>query len=120
MITSGWKWRMTQTTSARIVSWPQMRQRLLGTLRVAEVDGAREELLAAVDAPRGQQLLRADDAEQLALLVAEEVLSAVAARHREIAGAHEPVVAEPGDERGVLVVGMRGDVERAADDGELL
>ena len=96
------------------------RQRLLGVLREAEVDGAREELLRAVDAPRGEQLLRADDAEELALLVADQVLSAVAAREREVAGAIQPLVAEVGEQRGVLVVGMRGDVERAADDGEFL
>src|SRR5205085_3487404 len=42
-------------------------QRLLRVLRIAEVDGAREGLLASVDAPRRQELLREDDAEELAL-----------------------------------------------------
>ena len=118
MITSGWKRRMFQTTSARIEIVIPDGQRLLRTFGKSEVEGAREELFAAVGAPRGQQLLRADDAEQLAFLVAEEVLSAVAARHRQVAGAIQPLVAEVGDEGGVLIVGMRGDIERAADDGE--
>ncbi len=96
------------------------RQRLLRVLGVAEVDGAGEGLLAAVDAPRRQELLRADHAEELALLVADQVLAAVAARHREVRRAQEALVAEVGDQRGVLVVGMRGDVHDAADDGELL
>src|ERR1700693_4440610 len=62
-------------------------ERFLRRLRVAEVDGPCEVLLASVDAPRGEKLLRAEDAEQLALFVADEVLSAVAARHRQVAGA---------------------------------
>ena len=54
------------------------RQRLLGAFGEAEVDGACEVLFAPVDAAGGEELLRADDAEELALLVAEEVLPAVA------------------------------------------
>jgi len=42
------------------------------------------------------------------LLVADEVLSAVAAGHRQVAGAQQPLVREIGDECGVLVVRMRG------------
>ena len=95
-------------------------QRFIGTLRVAEVDGAREELFAPVDAPRGQQLLCADDAEELALFIAEKILAAVAPRHGKIRSAHEAIVGEPGVERGVFVVGMRRDLQRAADDGEFL
>ncbi len=75
---SGRNVRITRTTSARIVSSSQMRERLLGRLRVAEVDRAGEELLAAVDAPRREQLMRADDAERFPLLGADEVLAAVA------------------------------------------
>ena len=36
------------------------------------------------------------------------------------AGAHLPPLGEPGEQRGVLVVGVRADVEHAAHDGELL
>src|SRR5262249_24796502 len=90
-------------------------QRLFGVFRIAEVDGAREVLFAAVDAPRGEQLLRADHAEELALLVADEVLPTVAARHGQVAGAEEASVGDVRDEGGVLVVGMRGNVERAAE-----
>ena len=57
-----------------------------GGLREAEVVRAREELMRPVDAPRGEQLFRANHAERLAELVADEVLSAVAAREREIRG----------------------------------
>ena len=49
-------------------------QRFLRTFGESEVEGAGEELFAAIGAPRGQQLLRADHAEQFAFLVAEEVL----------------------------------------------
>ncbi len=57
-------------------------QRLGRILRISEIDRAREELFAAVDAARSEKLLRAEDAEELAFFVADEVLSAVAARHR--------------------------------------
>src|SRR5262249_35585067 len=63
----------------RVVS-PDL-QRLGRILREAEVDGPREELLAAVDAPGIEELLRPEDAEELGFFVADEVLSAVAARH---------------------------------------
>ena len=94
-------------------------QRLLRTFRKSEVESAGEELFAAVGAARGQQLLRADDAEQFAFFVAEQILAAVAAGHRQVAGAIQALVAEIGDEGGVFIIGMRGHIERAADDGEL-
>src|SRR5207253_10078745 len=70
-------------------------ERFFRRLRVAEVESAREVLFAAVDASRCEQLLRANHTEQFALLVSEQVLSAVAARHREVSGAIEPVVRKP-------------------------
>jgi len=91
-------------------------QRLVRTLREAEIERAREELFAAVDAARVEQLLRAEDAEELAFFVADEVLSAVAARHRQVGGAQQALVREVGDQRGVVVVGMRGDVHCASED----
>ena len=94
-------------------------QRLLGALRVAEVARAGEELLGAVDAARGQQLLRADEAERRPLLGADQVLAAVAAREREVGRAHLRAVGEVGEQRRVLVVGVGGDVEHAADDAQL-
>ena len=67
---------------------------LFGRLGEAEVNGAREELLRAVDATRGQKLLRAHESEQLALLRAEKVLAAVAARERKIGRAHASTARE--------------------------
>ena len=85
----------------RVVS-PDL-QRLGWTFRKSEVDCAREELFAAVDATRVEKLLRAEDAEELAFFIADEVLSAIAARHRKIRGAQQPIVGEVGNERGVVV-----------------
>ncbi len=91
-----------------------------GVLAVAEVHRAREELLAAIDPPRLHQLLRADDAERIAQLGADQVLSAVATREAEVAGAHLFAVGQPGDQLGVLVIGVGHDVEHAAQHVELL
>src|SRR5438105_12170740 len=68
------------------------RERLLRRFAEPEVERTREELFGAVDAARRQQLLRADDAEELAFFVADEVLAAVAARQRQITGAHAAIV----------------------------
>ena len=54
--------------------------RLFGALRESEIECAREVLMAAVDAPRGEQFLGANRAERVAELVANEILTAVAAR----------------------------------------
>ena len=83
-------------------------------LRESEVDGAREELLGAVDAPRGQQFLRADQPEQIALFGTDQVLAAFAAGQRKIARAHVPAARVIGQNRGILIVGMRGDHQHAA------
>ena len=74
-------------------------QRFLRRFGVAEVEGAREVLFTPIDASRGKKLLRAQNAEELAFLVADEVLSAVTARHRQVASAQQPLVREVGDER---------------------
>ena len=62
-------------------------ERFFGRLAETEIDRAGEELLAAVDAAGFQQLLRADHAQQRALLGADQVLSAFAARRGKVAGA---------------------------------
>jgi len=94
-------------------------ERLLRALREAEVERAREELLRAIEAARGEQLLRADHAEALAGLGAQDVLSAVAAGEREVCRAHEPTARETREQRGVVVVRMRADVQHAAHHLEL-
>ena len=86
-------------------------QRLVGRARESEIDGAREELLGAVDLPRGQQFLRANHAELRALFGADQVLAAFAARQRKIRRAHMPAAREVGQHRGALVVGVRRDVQ---------
>ena len=89
-------------------------ERLAIILRKTEVDGAREKLPAAVEAAGGEQFLGADHAELLAELGTEHVLAAVAAGEREVGGAVIPAARQVGDELGVFIVRMRGDVEHAA------
>ena len=83
-------------------------------LRESEIDGAREELLRAVDLARRQQLLRANDAELRALFGTDQVLPAFTARQRKVRRAHVPSAREVGEHRGALVVGVRGDVQYRA------
>ena len=83
-------------------------------LGVPEIDRAGEELPAAIDAAGGEQLLGADDPQLFAEFGAEHVLSAVAARQRQIGGAVVAAAREVGDQLRVLIVGMRRDVEDAA------
>lgn len=102
------------------VLFPPDRERLLGTLRVAEVDRAGEELPRAVDPPRRQELLRPQETDELALLLSYEVLPAVASGEGQVRRLDEPAPGQRGEERRVLVVGMRADVERTAHHLELL
>jgi hypothetical protein len=111
---------MTRTTSPSTAS---RFQRFLGGLRVAEVDRAREELAAAVEAAGGEQFLGAQDAEFFVEVLAELVLAAVAAREREVGDAIAAAERQVGDQLGVLVVGMRGHVQdgaRGAEAAQLL
>ena len=73
-----------------------------------------------VDAPRRQQLLRTNDAELLAQLRPDQILSAVAARERQVGGVVKRTVRPVGDQAGVFVVRMSGDVEDAAEHVQLL
>ncbi len=84
-------------------------------LRESEVVRPGEELLAVIDPPRGQKFLRADDAELLAQLRSDQVLAAIAARHREIRRIVKRAVRPIRDQPGILVIGMRRDVEHAAE-----
>src|SRR5262249_38055753 len=80
--------------------------RFFGGAREAEVDGAREELLRAIDLPGVQQLLRADDAHLRALLTADQILPALAARERKIRSAHVPPAREVREHSCALIIGM--------------
>ena len=71
-------------------------------------------MLPTVHAPGRQEFLRADDAQRIADLRADEVLPALTARQRKVRRAHAASLGEIGDELGVFVVGMRRDVEHAA------
>ena len=90
-------------------------QGFLGGFREAEVVRASEELPAVVDTPRRQQLLRANDTELLAQLRPDQILSAVAARERQVGGVVKRTVRPVGDQAGIFVVRMSGDVEDAAE-----
>ena len=93
--------------------------RLLDAEREAEVHRAAEELLAAVEAVRRQQLLGAEHAERLEQLGADLVLAAVAARQRRVDDAEALPVTLHRDEAVVLVVGMRHRVHDGPDRGQL-
>src|SRR5439155_11578102 len=89
-------------------------QRLGWVLREAEIDRPREELPSAVESPRREQFLRADDAELFAELRPQDILPAVAARDGEIRRSIPVAAREVRDELRVLIVLMRRDVEHAA------
>ena len=91
-----------------------VRVRLFGVLAEAKVIRAREVLAPAINATRRQQLLGTDRAERFAEFVADKILSAVAAREREIRGFHMAALGQPRNNRRVFVVGVRGHREHAA------
>ena len=88
-------------------------ERLGGVLREAEVNGAGEELLAAVEPAGGEKLLGPDDAELLEDLRTDHILPAVAPCKGEIGCAVAAAARKVGDELGVLVVGVRRHVQDA-------
>src|SRR5438105_4992151 len=92
------------------ILWPVL-VRLFGALREPKIVRAREVLMSAVDAARGEQLLSANRAEGLTELIADEVLATVTPGEREIRRLHLAPTRQPGDELCILVVGMRGDDE---------
>src|SRR4029450_10818770 len=95
-------------------------ERLAIVLGVSEVTRAREELLASVEATCGEQLLGARYPERLAELRAEEVLAAIATREGQIGGSIATAPRQVRDDMRVLVVGMRRDIEHAAERAEAL
>ena len=93
---------------------------LLRRFGEAEIDGAGEELLSAINAPGRQQLLGANDAELVSLLGADEILTAFTSRQRKVAGAHLAATSQIGQQRSVLVIGMRRDHQNAANHVEAI
>ena len=99
---------------------PPFGERLFGRFGKPEVDGAREELFRAIDPPGRQQFLRADQPQQIALLGTNQVLPAFAAGQRQVPRAHVAAARVVGQNRGILIVGVRGDHQHAAQHRQLL
>ena len=88
-------------------------ERLVRMLGEAEVIRAREELDGPIDPPRGDQFLRTNHPETIAQVGTDEILTSVAAGEGEIARAIAATEGQRGEQAGVLIVGMGGDVQDA-------
>ena len=95
------------------------REGLVTAEREAEVHGAREVLLGAVDAVRGVEFLGAQHGQGLEDLRANLVLAPVAAGRGDQRGPHPVAELVAGQQRIVLVVGMRRGHHQATDRPEL-
>jgi hypothetical protein len=82
-------------------------ERFIDAEREAEVHGAREVLLGAVEAVQGLELLRPQHAERFEDFRSDLVLPAVAARRRRQRGAISLTAVQHHEQRVVLVVGVR-------------
>ena len=91
-------------------------QGFLRRFREPEVNGARKKLLGSVDAAGSQKLLRANHAQQIALLRPNQVLAALSAGSRQISGASLSAAREIGQQRRVLIVRVGGYHEHASQD----
>lgn len=90
--------------------------RLLWRADVAGIFRASEELADAVVLAGGEKLFGANDAELVALLGADGVLSTLSAGDGEEANVGVEAVGEIREEAGPFVVGMGGDEENAGSD----
>ena len=88
-------------------------QRLRGIFRETEVDRAGEELPTMIEAARGQELMRPDEAELFAQFRTDQILAAIAAGDAKIRGFIKRAVRPQRHQVRVFVVGMRGDIEDA-------
>ncbi len=89
-------------------------ERLRKRAGIAEVEGAGEVLPRAVDAARGEQLFGAQDAQRLAEVGPDEVLSAFTPRQRKVRSFAALLARDQCQRRGVLVVWMGADDQQAA------
>ena len=94
-------------------------ERFLGRLRIAEVVGPGEVLGRPVHPAGSEQLSRPHDAEPLAHLGADQVLAPLSPVQRQVRRSRAPAPRQGGEQRGVLVVGMRADDEHALDSVQL-
>jgi hypothetical protein len=89
-----------------------------GVLRKPEIVGTGEILKRAIHAPGGNELFGAHGPQPFAELVADEILSTVAAGEREIRRPHMPAAREPRNQERILIVRMRADDEHTRVDAE--
>ena len=92
--------------------------RLVQRARVTEVVGAGEELPGAVQLPRRDELLRAQQPQRHPELSSDQVLPTLAPREREVGGLGSVPAGHQGQKAGVLVVGVRADHEHAVGYGQ--
>src|SRR5207237_87566 len=91
------------------------RARSISAFRKAEIDRAREKLVAMIEPARGEKFLGANHTEARAQLGPDQVLAAIAARDGKIRGVVKRTVRPERHEVRVLIIRMRGDVEDAAE-----
>ena len=120
MITCGRNARTISTTSLRIESFGQCSY-VSSSVFENPKSNARVKYWRPPSMPaRGEQLLGADHAEHRPELVADEILSAVAAGERQIRRLDVPRLGEIRDELRVFVVGVRADHQHARRRAEAL
>ena len=95
-------------------------QRFVSRLRKPEIERSREELPGVIDASRIEQFLCSNDAEALAQLRSQYILTSVAACNRKISGVIKRAVGPERHQICVFVVRVRRDVKNAAKHVELL
>src|SRR6185436_14221591 len=91
---------------------------LFARLAEAEVEGAGEELYRAIHPSRGEQLIGANDAEQLIQLGAQQVLAAVAPCERQVRGARLTSLREVSQQSAVFVVRVGAGMKHAGDNSQ--
>ncbi len=88
-------------------------ERLAIVFRIAEIRRAGEELASAVDLTGRHEFIGSDDAKTVAEFITNQVLPALASRHREVGGLKASLMDEVGDELRVLVIRMRRNMQDA-------
>ena len=91
-----------------------------GRFGESKIDRAGEELPATVESSGHEQFLGAGHAELFVKLGSDFILPAVAAGHREVSHPVAAAAGKIGDQLGVLVVGVRSDVQHRGDGIEAL
>lgn len=87
---------------------------LLGVFGKPEVNCPGEELAATIQPTCGEEFLGAENAQLLAKFGAEDILAAVSAGDREIGGTITTAPSEIGNELGILIIRVSGNIEDGA------